>query len=151
MLSLLPKEVAAVTHIRALFAALLAVALVAAPACSDGESGSVPTGEVALRPITEGVDAEGSARLVGHGDATRLELRVKGLPPLDGAYEVWLYNSIADAVGVAQVARGSFELRVRLPLDRARYRFIDISQEPLDDNPNHSGASVLRVRTSRLR
>ena len=88
---------------------------------------------------------------MGSGPGARLELRVEGLPPLDGTYVVWLYNAASDAVGVARVARGSFELRVRLPLDPARYRLIDISREPLDGNRNHSGASVLRVRLSRLR
>ena len=45
---------------------------------------------------------------------------------------------------MARVARGSFALRTRLPRDPARYRYIDISREPLDGNRNHSGASVLR-------
>ena len=142
---------AAFTHNRAVFAAFLVAVLVTVPACSGGESGPDRDGEVALRPVTPSVHAEGAARLVGRGPGARLELRVKGLPPLDGAYVVWLYNAASDAVGVARVARGSFELRARLPLDPARYRFIDISREPLDGNRNHSGASVLRVRTSRLR
>lgn len=75
---------------------------------------------------------------------------MKGLPPLDGAYVVWLYNSVFDAVGVARVARGSFALRTRLPSDPADYRYIDISREPLDGNRHHSGASVLRAEVSRL-
>ena len=46
--------------------------------------------------------------------------------------------------------RGSFDVRTRLPLDPARYRWIDISREPLDGNRNHSGDSVLRVSVARL-
>ena len=32
-----------------------------------------------------------------------------------------------------------------LPKGFQRYRFIDVSREPADGNPNHSGDSVLRV------
>jgi hypothetical protein len=32
-----------------------------------------------------------------------------------------------------------------LPAAAARYRYIDVSLEPADGNPNHSGQSVLRV------
>jgi hypothetical protein len=105
---------------------------------------------VALRPVTPSIHAEGAARLVGRGPGAWLELRVTGLPPLDEAYVVWLYNATSDAVGVARVARGSFAFRTRLPLDPRRYRYIDISREPLDGNRNHSGASLLRVSVKRL-
>jgi len=103
-----------------------------------------------LTRVTPGTHAEGTARLVGRGPGAWLELRVKGLPPFDGTYVVWLFDAASDAVGVARVARGSFDVRTRLPLDPARYRWIDISREPLDGNRNHSGDSVLRVSVARL-
>jgi hypothetical protein len=68
----------------------------------------------------------------------------------DHAYEVWLFNSATDAVGLARVARGSFAVRARLPEDPGRWRYVDVSREPLDRNPGHSGASVLRVPVARL-
>jgi hypothetical protein len=143
---------------RALFAGFL-IALVASglatPGCSDGdrEQGTLASSwphSVALRPVTANVHADGAARLVGHGPGAWLELQVTGLPPLNDAYVVWLYNAASDAVGVARVARGSFAFRTRLPLDPRRYRYIDISREPMDGNRNHSGASLLRVRIKRL-
>ncbi len=36
-------------------------------------------------------------------------------------------------------------MSARLPANFRRYRFIDVSREPADGNPNHSGQSVLRV------
>ena len=99
---------AAFTNIRALFASFLAAAVVTIPGCSDGDG----NGAVALRPVTASVHAEGTARLAGR----RLEVRVTGLPPRDGTYVVWLFNTATDAVGVARVARGSFALRTRLPV-----------------------------------
>jgi Anti-sigma-K factor rskA len=137
------------------FLAGLAAAAVVMPGCSDGDADRTRgatggQGVVALQPVTPAVHAEGTARILGSGARTRLELKVTGLPPLDEAYEVWLYNSASDSVGVARVARGSFELRTRLPRNPGRYRYVDISREPLDGNRNHSGASVLRIRVSRL-
>ena len=38
----------------------------------------------------------------------------------------------------------------RLPADPSRYKFVDVSREPIDDNPNHSGASVMRVPVEEL-
>ena len=87
---------------------------------------------------------------MGRGRSARLELRVRGLPVGDEAYEVWLFNSAVNAVGLARVARGSFAVRVRLPEDAGRWRYLDVSREPLDGNPNHSGASVLRAPVARL-
>jgi hypothetical protein len=136
---------------RAQFAGTLAALVAAVSGCSDsdGDRARWP-GSVGLRPVTPQVHAAGAARILGRGPGARLEVRVRGLPPVDEAYVVWLYNATSDAVGVARVARGSFALRTRLPLDPARYRYIDISREPFDGNRNHSGASLLRVRTSRL-
>ena len=87
---------------------------------------------------------------MGRGRAARLELRVRGLPVVEGAYEVWLFNSALDALGLARVARGSFAIRTRLPKGAGRWRYLEVSREPLDGNPNHSGASLLRVRMARL-
>ena len=151
MLSLVREQVTAPGHNRALFA----IFLILFAGCSHGDgdqgrTGSAWTGAVPLSPVIASVHAEGAARILGRGPGARLELRVRGLPPLDEAYVVWLYNAASDAVGVARVARGDFALRTRLPLDPANYRYIDISREPLDGNRNHSGDSVLRVRVSRL-
>jgi hypothetical protein len=42
--------------------------------------------------------------------------------------------------------RGSFELPADLPLDR--YDTVDVSVEPLNRDPSHSGVSLLRGRTA---
>jgi hypothetical protein len=70
------------------------------------------------------------------------------------AYEVWLYNSPRDARSVgAQVtdARGTYQGAGPLPANFERYRFIDVSREPIDRNAAHSGDSVLRGRVPKLR
>jgi hypothetical protein len=92
-----------------------------------------------------GSSGSGRAALKG----SRLTLRVRGLPA--GGYVVWLYNSVTDARPVAAAQQGSFRVSARLPAGYRRYRFIDVSREPADDNRNHSGQSVLRVPTAGLR
>jgi hypothetical protein len=70
------------------------------------------------------------------------------------AYEVWLYNSRTDAKSLgAQVtnAQGGYQGAGPLPNDYARFRYIDISREPIDRNRAHSGVSVLRGTLPRLK
>jgi Anti-sigma-K factor rskA/Sigma-70, region 4 len=70
------------------------------------------------------------------------------------AYEVWLYNSRGDAKtlgGQVTDQQGNYQAIGPLPADFERYRFIDVSREPLDQQRGHSGASVLRGRMPKLR
>jgi len=111
------------------------------PPAADGGGGG---GNGALEPVA-GSKATGKAAISG-GDSPRLSIAVKGLPnPPSGGYVVWLYDSVTDARSVAGTARGTFDLRARLPGDYRRYRFIDVSREPADGNSAHSGQSVLRI------
>jgi anti-sigma-K factor RskA len=75
---------------------------------------------------------------------------VSGLPKPDGDYQVWLYNDIVDAQSLGTISGGSGKVQVKLPSDASDYRFLDVSNEPADANPNHSGASVLRAPLGEL-
>ena len=77
-------------------------------------------------------------------------MSLRDLPPREEAYAVWLYNSLTDAVLVDRVVGSSLDVDERLPADPSGYKFIDVSREPIDDNPNHSGASVMRVPIAEL-
>jgi hypothetical protein len=99
-----------------------------------------------LQPLPGVRGASGSARIVGR----QLRLRLRGLPRTAGGYTAWLYNSIADAAPVARFAGGNGSLKAELSRKPSGYRFIDISREPPDGNPNHSGISVLRVPVASL-
>jgi hypothetical protein len=70
------------------------------------------------------------------------------------AYEVWLYNTRTDAKSLgAQVtnAQGAYQGAGPLPSDYARFKYIDISREPIDQNRGHSGDSVLRGKIPKLK
>jgi anti-sigma-K factor RskA len=104
--------------------------------------------EVALAAVGDGPrGAHADARL----RSTTMRLTVSGLPHVGagGFYEVWMMR---DATHL--VALGGFRVgadggaRVDLPVTASPRRFpvLDISREPADGDPAHSGHSVLRSR-----
>ena len=101
---------------------------------------------VALRAIGGG---EGSGEFTARGDGRYL-LVLKDLPAPSGAYQVWLYNNLVDAVPLGTFRSGTGRVTLRLPQNAENYRFLDVSQEPADSNRNHSGDSVLRARLKPL-
>lgn len=107
----------------------------------------VPVGLLELKP-EKGEKGEGLATLLDQEGQPGLLVQATLDPSSqDDAYEVWLYNSPDDAVSVgAQQAdeQGNFVGTGPLPTDFAKYEFIDVSREPVDDNADHSGDSVLR-------
>ena len=104
-----------------------------------------------LEPLPGMPPARARARLVQRAGRDRLELRVAGLPRPRGRYTVWLYNSVADAKALGSFPAGDIELDAPLPSDFERYRDVDVSLEPANGNPNHSGDSFLRAPLARLR
>lgn len=99
---------------------------------------------VALEPVGAASGARGTASI----SDGRLELRASRLPR--GAYTVWLYDSAVDAEPVARFNGTSGAVYVRLPKGWERYASVDVSREPADGNPNHSGESLLRAAVSKL-
>ena len=101
--------------------------------------------QVRLAPVAGG-NAAGTASLAEGGK--RLILKVTGLRP--GTYQVWLYNSVIEARSIGQAKGSKLDLGLRLPPAANDFRSIDVSREPPDGNPNHSGESVLRVSLKKL-
>lgn len=100
--------------------------------------------------VSESQQAVGNATPVG-GD--RLEVDVSGLPASQGGdrYELWLLNSPDDLVSLGSFRvgeSGAASVQVPLPVPPEQFAFIDVSVEPGDGNPAHSGNSVLRAPTA---
>jgi Anti-sigma-K factor rskA len=105
-----------------------------------------PGPTVDLTALSDAGGATGTAALTDGGK--RLTVKVSGLR--DAAYQVWLYDSVIDTVSLTKVRGTKLELDLKLPRNASHYRYVDISREPPDGNPNHSGESVLRVPLAKL-
>jgi anti-sigma-K factor RskA len=143
------RPVAAVAACAALIAAGLGIG-----ALVFGGGDDVATGPaIALAPVGDaGAAASGEARVVSADDGG-LRLRVSGLDPSGqgGFYELWLLDGPERLVSLGAFrvpATGATEVTVPLPVDVADFRFVDVSAEPEDGDPGHSGVSVLRGPTA---
>ena len=91
----------------------------------------------------------GDAEVVREGDGRVLELDVPTLTPdTKGFYEVWLLDKDAKrlvSIGLLDLSQGT-TARFPIPddIDLATYPVVDVSVEPADGNPAHSGDSVVR-------
>jgi anti-sigma-K factor RskA len=109
-------------------------------------AGAEPARSVTLAALPARPDAHGVAA-VSRG---AVSVRVGGLAPTrgQGFCEVWLLNAPDDLVSLGTFRVGADgTARVRLPVavDPGRFRFLDVSVEPADGDPAHSGRSVLRA------
>jgi hypothetical protein len=102
--------------------------------------------EVKFSPLGTASGAAGTAALLEGGK--RLQIDVTGLRA--GSYGVWLYDSVIDANLIGKGKGKELTLDLKLPADASNYRYVDISRERPDGNPNHSGESVLRVPLAKL-
>ncbi|WP_222192944.1 anti-sigma factor [Modestobacter italicus] len=114
----------------------------------DDAGGSV-VAQAALDPLDERT-ASGRAQ-VREADGVR-SLRIDlDAPALDdGYYEVWLLKPDAvRMVPLGSVRAGDTVLPLPEGLDLVSYPVVDVSIEPLDGDPTHSGVSVVRGQLSR--
>jgi hypothetical protein len=129
-------------------AALVAGVVVGAGAVAviqRGDDGGKPVTAVALDPLA-GNDASGRAEVVVRDDGSRVVQVKLDAPSLhDEYYEVWLIDrDIVGMVPLGIVLPGTQTLELPAGLDLGQYPLVDVSVEPLDGNPTHSGVSVAR-------
>jgi anti-sigma-K factor RskA/sigma-70-like protein len=115
----------------------------------DGKASATSTQNAASR------GPSGLAVIAQRGSQRQAIVQAQGLKPTGQreAYEVWLYNSRSDAKSLgAQVtdAKGTYQGAGPLPSDFQKYKYIDVSREPIDPNRGHSGQSVLRGSVPKL-
>jgi len=87
--------------------------------------------------------ARGDAEVLADGE---LRLHVAELPATPGYYQVWLIDPDTKQMFPLGVLGESAEARMPLPpdVDLTRYSVVDVSAEQFDNNPAHSGQSLLR-------
>lgn len=102
--------------------------------------------EATLAPFPDHPSAEGSAVVEEGPDGTlavRVELSADAAP--DTFREVWLITADASALvslGVLDGRQQTFPIPA--DVDLKDYVLVDVSQEPVDGDPNHSGDSIVR-------
>ena len=99
--------------------------------------------EAELEPFP-GWQATGSARVEEDAEGS-VQIVVDMSAPDGGLREVWLLDPETSgliSLGLLSGASGSFSLPAELDLER--YSVVDVSQEPDDGNPAHSGDSIVR-------
>lgn len=127
--------------------AAAAAAVVALVAVGPWSSGGAPQPVAAadLQPFGDAEVDPVDAQFVAAGDVRELRLDLSGLPSPDGAfYEVWLLDlDEGRLVSLGPVRPdGTYVLPEGASPDD--WPAVDVSVEPHDGDPDHSGASVLR-------
>jgi anti-sigma-K factor RskA len=111
----------------------------------DAAPGAPVVAATRLDGLPAAPSASGRANVVQDAQGRTLDLDVRKLGPADGFYEVWLIDPTVTKmvpIGVLSGTEGRFTLPDGVNL--ADYPVVDVSVEPLDGNPVHSGKSVLR-------
>lgn len=111
--------------------------------------------EAQLAALPDGpVDTVGSGTAKFEKDNNGNDILVvdtTGLEQPDGFYQVWLLNpKTSGLVSLGTVGSGAQQVTFPVPpgIDPDTFSVVDISDEPLDGDPNHSKVSVLRGELS---
>ncbi|SNS87413.1 Anti-sigma-K factor rskA [Geodermatophilus saharensis] len=120
-----------------------------AVALSGRDDDGVAVAEAVLDPL-EDSGASGSAAVVEREDGTRvLRVELAADAPPEGYYEAWLLTeSVTGLVPLGVVRPGTEDFQLPAGLDLGEYPVVDVSVEPLDGDPAHSGLSVARGQLS---
>jgi anti-sigma-K factor RskA len=91
----------------------------------------------------------GEAEVVETGSAEIIKVDVGDLTPTSGEFlEVWLIKSDLSGLVSLGALRDDGEYEIPDGLSLSDYSIVDVSTEPHDGNPDHSGLSLLRGQLS---
>lgn len=134
----------AVWALAASFAVVAAVGAGIAVAVAGGAPTSLAT--ASLDAFPDHPDAVGSAEVDEDRDGARtLTVTLEGDASTDEYREVWLIRNDGEALislGVLDGSKGTFPIPPGV--DLSSYDLVDISFEPVDGDPAHSGNSIVR-------
>lgn len=145
--------------------ALLVVGFFAGTLSEDGGSGSGLDGPTQTQTLAMDSLGEAPAGASGQVSLARstedpgstddpVTLTVKGLKPSPDSefYELWLLGKEGELVSLGSFRvgeEGQSQIEVPLPVNPGKYEYFDVSIQPENGSPDHSGRSVLRGSTSK--
>jgi hypothetical protein len=111
----------------------------------DDDETTVALAAARLDPLGDN-DASGQAEVIERPDGSRvLRLELDADAPDEGYLEVWLIDTAVEGmVPVGVVSAGTEELVLPADIDVDQFPIVDVSVEPLDGDPTHSGVSIAR-------
>lgn len=128
-------------------AGVVIVAALAALVALGGNDGDTGVVEAATSLLSlDGSDTElARAEVVDTGDGLEVHLDLAGLEfPEEGYLELWVIDPDVVRMHSLGVVAGGGTFALPAGLDPADFPVVDISVEPIDGDPTHSGVSVAR-------
>jgi anti-sigma-K factor RskA len=130
-------------------AAVVVVAGIGAVAVATRDDDTTKVTDVALANTDldpRGASSQGTATLVRlDNGGYALDVDVTGLPAeADDYYELWVIDTNVEGMVSLGPLHGNGRYDLPPNVDPAAYPVVDISIEPLDGKPTHSGDSILR-------
>jgi anti-sigma-K factor RskA len=122
-------------------AVAVTVGVVAVVVASDDDDPE-PVATATLEPL--GDEGSGSAELVEQDGELQLVLDTTDIDADDGFVEVWVIDSGVERLVSLGPLRPDGRYDLPPGLDPEAFPIVDVSREPLDGDPTHSGDSVLR-------
>jgi len=90
----------------------------------------------------------GEAEIVAAGNGQQVRVQAADLPATTNDYEVWLFGNDGKMVSLGTLNDGSGTFTVPQGISTQEYRVVDVSDEPPDGVPTHSGVSLVRGQFS---
>ena len=90
----------------------------------------------------------GQAEIVAAGNGQQVRVQAADLPATTNDYEVWLFGNDGKMVSLGTLNDGSGTFTVPQGISTQEYRVVDVSDEPPDGVPTHSGISLIRGQFS---
>ena len=115
----------------------------------EGGDGGQEQASQASQPAANNAASRGQALIFENKGKRQILVSATGLRPSSEkqAYQVWLYNSQKSAKSLGYAVtdnQGRLQGGSEMPADSTKYKFVEISLEPIDKNQGHSGQTALR-------
>ena len=145
-----PRRTSVRARVLAVGAAAAAVLVVVGVLVArGGDDDPVVVASARLEPLPDQPAGDArpvDAQVVESGGGLQLDMALgdAGLPEPEGFYEVWLIDPNVEGMVSLGPARSDGTYAVPPDIDVAAFPIVDVSVEPPDGVPTHSGVSVLR-------